>query len=469
MAVAHNGMKTLFYIAASLLVTSGQLAKAQHEQHQMPRDTARSEDRKMDHREPQKGMTHEMDPSEMPPMSHAYSLNLPMNRNGSGTGWLPDASPMYGYMLHSKKWMYMIHGNIFIRYNNQDIDNVGTRGDTKVDAPNWFMAMGQRRVGQNGLFHFSAMFSLDPLFGGDGYPLLFQTGETYNGGPLVDRQHPHNLFSELSIAYTESFTKDIDAFVYFGYPGEPALGPVAFMHRPSSINNLDSPLGHHWQDATHITFGVATVGFRYKIFKIDASVFTGREPGEARYGFDEPKFDSYSYRLTANPAKTLSVQVSRAFLKSPEAVEPEEDVDRTTASILHSLPLTKHNHFLTSALVWGYNDSGDDHQENSFTAETNLQLDRFAVYGRFENIEKSASELLLEQFEDYELFKINAITLGLNYTVLRQWNTNLAVGAQGTFYTADERLDPTYGSNPKSLEIYLRISPALMNMNMQMK
>ena len=403
------------------------------------------------------------------PMSHAYSLNLPMNRNGSGTGWLPDASPMYGYMIHSRKWMYMVHGNIFVRYNNQDIGNKGTRGDEKIDAPNWFMAMGQRRVGQKGLFHFNAMFSLDPLFGGDGYPLLFQTGETYNDKPLVDRQHPHNLFSELSIAYTQSFTKDIDAFVYLAYPGEPALGPVAFMHRPSSLNNLDSPLGHHWQDATHITFGVATVGFRYKIFKLDASLFTGREPGEARYGFDEPKFDSYSYRLTVNPGKTLSAQISQAFLKSPEAVEPGEDVDRTTASIIHSLPLVGENRFLTSALVWGYNDSGEDHQENSFTLESNLQLDRFAVYGRFENIEKSASELLLDQFEEHDLFEINALTLGLNYTILRQWNTNLAIGAQGTIYSADSRLDAIYGNNPKSLEIYMRISPALMNMNMQMK
>ena len=100
---------------------------------------------------------------------------------------------MYGYMVHTKKWMYMFHGNIFIRYNNQDIGNRGTRGDTKVDAPNWFMAMGQRRIGEKGLFHFNAMLSLDPVFGGNGYPLLFQTGEAYNGKPLIDRQHPHGL------------------------------------------------------------------------------------------------------------------------------------------------------------------------------------------------------------------------------------------------------------------------------------
>jgi hypothetical protein len=441
-----------------LLLTLNTVSSAQHEHHEMQTDTAHTE----------QGDPH-ADRSQHPnnemaavPMSHAFSLHLPMNRNGSGTGWLPDASPMYGYMLHSKKWMYMVHGNIFVRYNHQDIGNKGTRGDSKVDAPNWFMAMGQRKVGEKGLFRFSTMFSLDPLFGGEGYPLLFQTGETFQGEPLVDRQHPHNLFSELSVAYTQSFTRDFDAFVYLAYPGEPALGPVAFMHRPSSLNNTDSPLGHHWQDATHITFGVATVGFRYRMFKIDGSVFTGREPGEARYGFDKPTFDSYSYRLAANPSPSFSLQVSKAFIKGPEASHPEEDVNRTTASVIHSLALGDDNRSLNSTFVWGYNDSGEDHREHSFTLESNLQLDRFALYGRYENIEKSAGELLLDQFEEHELFRIQAFTLGLNYTVFRQWNTNLALGAQGSLYMAENTLDPVYGNNPMSLEVYLRISPALM-------
>jgi hypothetical protein len=389
-----------------------------------------------------------------------------MNRNGSGTGSLPDVSPMYGYMVHTNKWMYMFHGSVFIRYNNQDIGNKGSRGDSKLDAPNWFMAMGQRRVGEKGLFHFNTMFSLDAIFGGDGYPLLFQTGEAYRGKPLVDRQHPHDLFSELSVAYTQSFTKDLDAFVYVGYPGEPALGPVAFMHRPSTLNNPDATLGHHWSDATHITFGVATLGFRYKIFKVDGSLFTGREPNEHRYDFDKPRFDSYSYRLTINPCRTVSMQVSKGFIKSPEELNPEEDIDRTTASVTHVLPMTGENHFLSSTFVWGYNDSGGDHKENSFTLESNLQLDRFAAYGKFENIDKSSEELLLDEFEDHEIFNITAITLGLNYTFLRQLKTNFAIGAQGTLFASDASLDPIYGKNQVSAEIYLRINPTLMSTNM---
>jgi hypothetical protein len=460
-------MKLAIYTMAIVVTIAAGNAVAQHEHHTPKSDKKKpSSEKKADNQynESDHGtMQHDMD-SSTAPMSHSYSLNLPMNRNGSGTGWLPDSSPMYGYMLHSKKWMYMLHGNIFVRYNNQDISNKGSRGDTKVDAPNWFMAMGQRKVGNKGLFHFNAMFSLDPIFGGNGYPLLLQTGETFDGKPLVDRQHPHDLFSELSIAYTESFTKDIDAFVYFGYPGEPALGPVAFMHRPSSLNNPDASLGHHWQDATHITFGVATVGFRYKIFKLDGSVFTGREPNEERYDFDKPKFDSYSYRLTINPNSTLSLQVSRAFIKSPEELHPDEDIRRTTASFMHIQPLMGENYFLSSTVVWGYNDS--DHQENSFTIEPNLQLDKLAIYGRYEWIEKSNEELLVEELDENAIFNINALTLGVNYTFLRQFETNLAVGVQGSLYMADSALDPFYGNNPMSLEFYLRISPTLMKMRM---
>lgn len=437
---------SLLTIALILLLKT---ASAQHEGHQV-QDTARQN-------------MHMMDTKQLP-MSHAFSLNLPMNRNGSGTGWLPDASPMYGYMMHGKKWMYMFHGNVFIRYNNQDITNKGTRGDTKVDAPNWLMAMGQRRVGSKGLFRFSSMFSLDPLFGGDGYPLLFQTGETYQGEPLVDRQHPHNLFSELSIAYTQMISPDIDAFVYLAYPGEPALGPVAFMHRPSSQNNLDSPLGHHWQDATHITFGVATLGFRYKTFKLEGSLFTGREPGEARYGFDKPRFDSYSYRLSVNPHPQLALQVSQAFLVSPEAAAPEEDVWRTTASVLHSLPLKEGNYNLTSGLIWGYNDAGEDHREHSFTVESNLQINRFAFYGRYEWIQKSAEELQVKGFEEHQLFNINALTIGANYVIFNVLQTNLAVGVQGSIYMAENQLNSVYGNNPLAGQVYLRLYPQLMRM-----
>ena len=250
-------------------------------------------------------------------MSHAFSKNLPMTRNGSGTSWLPDNSPMYAYMFHTPKWMYMIHGNVFLRYNKQDLFNAGSRGGYKFDMPNMWMFMGQRNVGKNGLFHFSSMLSLDPITVGEsGYPLLFQTGETYNGQPLIDRQHPHDLFSELSVSYSHALSSKSDLFLYLGYPGEPALGPVAFVHRPSGFFNPDAPLTHHWVDATHITFGVATLGYRYGNWKIEGSSFTGREPDENRYNFDKPRFDSWSGRLSYNPTTNWAFNFLTVFSNS---------------------------------------------------------------------------------------------------------------------------------------------------------
>ncbi len=442
-------------IALILLISFGTLS-AQHDHHHHTTDTTKKEvvvkKDTVDH-----DAHHDMSN-----MSHAFSLNLPMSRNGSGTGWLPDSTPMYGYMLHGKKWMYMLHGNIFARYNNQDIFNAGTRGGEKFDVVNWFMAMGQRRVGKKGLFRFSSMISFDRLFGGNGYPLLFQTGESWQGKPLVDHQHPHDLFSELSVAYTHSINKNVDAFVYVGYPGEPALGSVAFMHRVSSLYGPDAPLSHHWNDGTHITFGVVTGGIRIGKFKIDASSFTGREPDEKRYDFDAPRFDSYSGRLSFNPNPYWAFQGSQGFIKSPESLRPTEDVYRTTASAVYSKPLAKNN-FLNATALWGLNKSHAS--EHAILLEGALVLNRLAMFGRYEMIQKSVHELDLneEAFGHDELFNVNAFTLGLSYDVIKSKAMRMAFGAQGSYYCPDAGLTSLYGNNPMSGQVFIRLYPPRMN------
>lgn len=403
---------------------------------------------------------------EMGNMSHAFSLNLPMNRNGSGTGWLPDASPMYGNMYHSKKWMYMLHYNLFLRYTNQDFTNKGSRGDDTFDAPNWLMFMGQRKVGNSGLFHFSSMLSLDPVTeGGNGYPLLFQSGETYNGQPLVDRQHPHDLFSELSVSYSQAINSKTDVFAYLAYPGEPALGAVAFMHRPSALNNPDAPLSHHWIDATHITFGVATLGVRAGKFKLEGSSFTGREPNEKRYDFDKPRFDSWSGRLSYNPTKNWALQVSHGFIKSPEAIHVNEDVNRTTASAAYSLPLSK-NGWFNAIAVWGRNKTKGHDGENAFLVEGSWNRNRFGLHGRYEFVQKSTEELNLNElvYGHDALFPVNAFTIGASYDLLQRSRIRLAGGGQFTLYNASSRLDNLYGKNPMAFQVYLRLYPGLMRM-----
>ena len=394
-------------------------------------------------------------------MSHAFSKNLPMTRNGSGTAWLPDSSPMYAYMFHTPKWMYMLHGNVFLRYNNQDLFKNGSRGGDKIDLPNMWMFMGQRQVGKNGLFHFSSMLSLDPITVGEsGYPLLFQTGETYNGKPLIDRQHPHDLFSELSVSYAQALSPKSDIFIYIGYPGEPALGPVAFVHRPSGFFNPDAPLTHHWVDATHITFGVATVGYRFNKWKIEGSSFTGREPDENRYNFDKPRFDSWSGRLSYNPTSNWAFQVSRGFIRQPEPLHPDEDVDRTTFSAQYSK--NHHNNSSTNiTALWGMNKTKGHDGENGILLEGSHLIKGMAIYGRYEWVQKSAEELALTDgdWEHDAIFPVNAFTAGVSYDLFRFGSTNVAVGSQVSFYKPDIRLAGIYGKTPMGGQIYLRLYP----------
>jgi len=446
--------KYIFLIYLSLLFTS--FAHSQHEHMDMKHDSnkARTQD----------SLPMNEDMMDMSIMSNAYSLNLPMSRDGSGTSWQPDVSPMYGYMIHSKKWMYMFHGNIFIRYNKQDISNEGSRGGERWDAPNMLMAMGQTKIGNKGLFHFNTMFSFDALItGGYGYPLLFQTGESWKNKPLVDRQHPHDLFSELSVSYSYALSNKTDLYVYLGYPGEPAIGPVTFMHRVSAMDNPDAPIGHHWTDATHITFGVATIGFRYGKFKLEGSSFTGREPDENRYNFDQPRFDSWSGRLSFNPSDNWSMQVSHAFIKSPEALRPNEDVNRTTASATYILIFDTEKYFSSTAL-WGLNKEKNQDGSNDVALEVSLRLKRFVSYFRYEWVQKSVEELNLDTntYGDNTIFPINSTTIGAGYDLFQIDKLRVMGGAQFSWYHPDSKLVNLYGKNPIAGEIYIRIYPGLM-------
>lgn len=391
-------------------------------------------------------------------MTSALFPGLPMSREGSGTSWQPDSSPVFAWHASVRSWSLMIHGGAYLRYTSQDASRAGTRGGSLLDAPNWVMIMVQPPRGEKGGFSFRGMFSLDRLTeGGSGYPLLFQTGESWKGKALVDKQHPHDLFSELSVSYGRSLGSNAGVFLYFGFPGEPALGPPAFMHRPSSLSNPDAPRGHHLQDSTHITFGVLTGGARYKGLKLDASVFTGREPDENRFGFDRPRFDSWSARLSLNPSDRVALQVSHGFLHSPEALEPNVNVRRTTASLMLNQPLRAGADW-TTTFVWGVNTSSDRPATYSFLADSEAAFGRASIYARVEYVQRQAHDLKLDEL-GARVLPIGALTAGAAWRLASDRHFQLQAGAQASIYHVVDELVPAYGKRPFSFEVYLRISP----------
>jgi hypothetical protein len=394
---------------------------------------------------------------------------MSMGAMGSGTAWQPSSAPMYMQHWNKNDWLLMFHYNVFVDVNHQG----GPRGVTKFESANWFMPMAYHKLG-NGTLQLRAMFSAEPFtFPPGGSPLLFQTGETYKGQPLIDKQHPHDLFMELSAQYTYPLGDRATWFTYFGYPGEPALGPVAFMHRASASENPAATLAHHLQDSTHISFGVLTTGFTYRWFKLEGSIFNGREPDENRYDFDAHKWNSRSARLWLMPNRNWALQVSHGFLRSPENQEPEVDVRRTTASLQYNRKFDRGN--WASTFVWGRNHvSGHDEgiiNLNSYTAESTVQfLDKNYLYTRLELVDKDdllrpSDRALLGITQHHPVFRIGAYTFGGARDV---WNTNkvsMAVGGDLTFYSKSAILDPIYGDNPVSWKLFVRLRPSKMDMN----
>jgi hypothetical protein len=391
-------------------------------------------------------------------MHSTIDLADPMSREGSGTSWLPDSSPMYGKMFMFGQDMLMLHGAVFPRYTNVNT----RRGDGRIDAPNWIMGMYSHPLGDNTQIGGRLMMSLDPLTeGGRGYPLLFQTGESWHDQPLHDRQHPHDLFDELSLSLSQKFDHDLSAYIYFGYPGEPALGPPAFMHRPSAMDDPDAPIGHHWQDSTHITFGVATVGLVWRNIKVEGSIFTGREPDENRYDFDQPRFDSYSGRVSWNPTKNLALQGSFGYIKSPEAVDPKTNIHRTTASAIYNLPLGPDSNW-SNTFVWGQNNATGEGKTQSFLIESNYQRGRNTVYLRWERVQKSGHELVLDPPDESRIFPVGGYTIGYVHDLTHGNGLDIGLGTQFTFNDRPDRLDRYYGDDlGYAFQFFLRIRPSL--------
>lgn len=383
-------------------------------------------------------------------------FGIPATRQGSGTSWLPDSSAMHAIHRTWGAWSVMFHGSASLLYNHQGSD----RGDRQLGLVDWEMVMASRRVGA-GVLRLNAMTSLEPaILGGRGYPLLLQSGESYRGEPLHDRQHPHDLVMELSALYERPVTSGIGASLYAAVSGEPALGPVAYMHRPSAQNDPLAPLGHHWQDATHITFGVLTAGVFTRHWKLEGSVFNGREPDENRWNVDlgGRRLDSWATRLTVNPSGRWSVAGWYGYLESPEALHPDEPVRRFGLAAQHAGATSRGA--WDSALIWSANNAHGATQ-HSLLLESNLELGpQHVVFGRVERVRKSAEELVIEGAPDDLVYDITSLAGGFVRHLTTVSGLALGAGVRGSVNFIPPTLEPAYGTRaPAGVAIFLQLRP----------
>ena len=386
-------------------------------------------------------------------------LGIPESRMGSGTSWLPDASPMHATHRMLGRWTLMLHGRAFFQYDWQG----GSRGSDQAGIVNWAMGAATRPLGA-GQLQLRAMLSAEPwTIGSRGYPLLVQSGESYRGAALHDRQHPHDLFMELAALYERPVARNLALSLYLAPVGEPAVGPVAFPHRPSAADDPLAPVSHHWQDGTHITFGVVTTGVFTRAVKLEGSWFNGREPDDHRTGFDYSgrRLDSYSARLTVNPGLRWSISAWYGYLKSPEVLHPDESLHRYGVAALTTRRFGRRGQW-ASAVIWGANDPiGSGRPSNSVVLESNLDFDGTnVIFGRAEHVRKSPADLVIPSAPPTSAYDVGALALGYVRTIGTMGGLVTGVGARGSVNFVPSTLEAAYGGRtPVGLAVYVSVRP----------
>ena len=368
-------------------------------------------------------------------------------------------------------WSLMLHGAANAQYDHQN----GFRGDQQFGLIDWEMLMAARPLG-GGLFRVNAMTSLEAAVNGrQGYPELLQTGGVYRRVRLVNYQHPHNLVMEAAALYDHSLTSRVTGALYVAAVGEPALGPVAFMHRPSGDADPFAPIGHHGQDATHESFGVVTAGLNTRSIKLEGSIFNAREGDDSYYNLDYKgaRLDSYAGRLTVMPSGNVAVSAWAGYLMAHDRLETAIGMQRYGASVLTST--TVRGHLLSTAVIWGLDihhhgprehvhDPGATglkfyHEMTNALVEATLGVtNKTAVTLRLEQAQKSGDDLGFLTDDLTQLFTIQAVSLALTRDIVSTRGVTIALGARGAVDRLPETLRLTYRTvTPTGYAIFLKV------------
>jgi len=386
-------------------------------------------------------------------MGNMNSTGMSLMEEASGTSMNPLASTEPSMIMRNAAgWNWMFMGEGFL----VDTQQAGPRGHDKLFSPNWFMIGAEHHLGKGSLM-VRVMLSLEPAtVTSRRYPELFQTGETAYGIPLVDAQHPHNFVMGLSITYAHDIGTSGLWEIYYAPVGDPALGPVAFPHRASAVDLPQAPIGHHWEDSTHISYDVVTSAVTYKKLRWEASGFHGAEPGENRWIITYGAMDSWSTRVSVLPNRHWLAQFSVGRITHPESTS-NGDVVRTTASLHYTRPLRGGD--WSSSLIWGRNHYTDTHQNgDAYTLESVLPVSRKnSLTGRIELVDKNELFTTVPAL-DGRTFRIGAYTGGYSREIATALKTvQLALGANGTAYSVPSAIVPYYGSHPWAVDVFMRL------------
>jgi hypothetical protein len=372
-------------------------------------------------------------------------------------------------------WRWHIDGSLALAYVNE-----GTkRGATQLGIRDWEMVSATRFAGP-GTWAFRFMTTSAPFtLGGNGSPQLLQSGGTYRHAFVHDRTHPVPALMMLDATYRRRFGTTGSASLTLGAVSEPALGPTSYFHRKSAESDIIAPIGHHWQDASHQSFGVVTASAAAGGFMLEASAFNARESDENHDFVDyrDAKLDSYSARLSWHPASAVTMSAWTGYLVEPHRLDATTTMHRYGAAIetrstspfggdwmsLFVFGENVHHHGPQSHhLLHAAPGSPPYMKSKSALAESTLELgERMTVFGRAEYAEKNGEELGFLGGDLMVGYPVKSLALGATRELAWYRSYALEAGARGTINLVPESLRATYGTTrPSGFAVYLRLRPA---------
>jgi hypothetical protein len=201
---------------------------------------------------------------------------------------------------------------------------------------------------------------------------------------------------------------------------------------------------------------VVTAGVVLDNWKFEASTFRGREPDQYRYDIERPYLDSFAGRVSWNPARELSLQVSYGHINSPEQLAPAVNENRLTASAIYTIPFGD-EHLWSTTVAWGRKMLSHGDTLDAYLLESSAILKKnWTLFMRAERV--AENELTDDIFGlEGRTFTVGKVSVGGIYDFVRTERAKFGVGGLISRYVLPGDLKPVYGRDLTGFMVFGRI------------
>jgi hypothetical protein len=345
-----------------------------------------------------------------------------------------------------------LHGNAFSAF----VDQNTLRGGSELQTTAWLMTSYTHPFNA-GEWGARVMLTLDPLTLGDcGYARLAlgQLGQC-DDRPFDDRVAAHPLLMDVSLhgaLRLQQATLSLRA----GLVGEPALGPVSYMHRPSAQFDPALPLTSFDLNPAHIASGFATMGIARGRLTLELSAFNNDHGDDDPYDLDTGAFDSFAARAGVRLGAASMLRVSAGQLDSVQGGAHAAHGGIAGDTRVVTVSLEGDNRVrgipVTTTFAWGRQHAGGI-GTNAFLAEALVQRGPHAVTLRaesHESIDQDATVVILPDGSHSHSFTNHVVAtheIGAAWSmrVIRLMSVQGRVGVRGGVTFFPERRHGYYG------------------------